>query len=79
MAAELLAAGDWGAFESDRLEKVADLLERAGALDGAEKARKEILERFPRSKAAQDVERARKEEEAMGKDPDDEPPARPNR
>ncbi len=73
MADELLSFGSWGAFETDRLEKAADLLARAGDHEAAEKVRKEILERFPRSKAAQDIERARKEEEAMGKDPDDEP------
>ncbi len=76
MADELLSLGSWGAFETDRLEKAADLLARAGDHEAAKKVRKEILERFPRSKAAQDIERARKEEEAMGEDPEDGPPVK---
>ena len=78
MADEILSLGDWGAFESDRLEKAAELLERVQDRGGAEKVRKEILERFPRSKAAEDIRRARKEEEALGDDRNDGPPAKPS-
>jgi hypothetical protein len=55
MAEDLMADGDWGAFDEERLLLTVTYARAGGALGIAQRARDEILSRFPRSPSAQDI------------------------
>jgi hypothetical protein len=72
MASELKSRGDWGGFEADRLEKLADLLDRAQQPDEALAVRHQLVQRFPSSRAAA-VARRSERDERQGRSGGDEP------
>ncbi len=55
MAEELLAASDWGPFEEERLQLAVSHSEQGDDQNAAERLKAEIMERFPRSQALQEI------------------------
>lgn len=80
MAQDLLADDDWGPFEEERLDLAAQYAAIGGDKASAERARGELIDRFPRSAA---VKRMQEKEAASAakKEKDEEPakkPVKPN-
>jgi hypothetical protein len=55
MAHDLEESKDWGPFEDLRLAMVADYARRGGDIEGAERAKQELLARFGSSRVAQQI------------------------
>lgn len=52
MAEEIKEAEDWGPYEDVRLAMLAEYAKRGGDVEEAERAKKEVLARFPKSRVA---------------------------
>ncbi len=66
-------SGDWGPFEEERLELMAQYLHGASDDEGAARVRGELLERFPTSAAASRI-REREAADAAAKASENQPP-----
>jgi hypothetical protein len=81
MTQDLLGDDDWGAFEEERLDLATRFAEMGKDESSAERARKELVQKFPRSAAvkrlqAQEAASAAKDKE---KEKDEGPPKKPSK
>jgi len=61
----LLAASDWGPFEEERLELAASHAEQGDDQEAAKRLKAEILRRFPRSQALQQIRARQGDDEPL--------------